>query len=110
MTAEDFAQLALALPGAIESAHFGKRDFRIGNKIFASLPAADRAVVNFTPEQQAMMVAVEPDLFAPLANAWGAKGWTSLDIAACPEDLARHGLELAAAGVAAKRAKSPKKG
>ena len=37
MTHDDIAAIALSLPGAVESAHFGKRDFR-APKVFA-LPA-----------------------------------------------------------------------
>ncbi|TGV48477.1 MmcQ/YjbR family DNA-binding protein, partial [Mesorhizobium sp. M2D.F.Ca.ET.160.01.1.1] len=36
-------QLALDLPEAVEKSHFGKADFRVRNRIFMSLPEADRA-------------------------------------------------------------------
>ena len=36
----------------VENAHFGKRDFRVGKRIFMSLPEAGRAVFKFTPDQQ----------------------------------------------------------
>src|SRR2546429_6976510 len=38
-------RLALALPEAVERAHFDVPDFRVWNKIFAALPDGDRAVV-----------------------------------------------------------------
>src|SRR3954471_14114404 len=38
-------RLALALPGAVESSHFRRPDFRVRNKIFATLPPDRRAVV-----------------------------------------------------------------
>src|SRR5438552_18745145 len=38
-------RLALALPEAVERAHFDVPDFRVRNKIFAALPDGDRAVV-----------------------------------------------------------------
>lgn len=78
MTSDDLIAIALGLPGARESAHFGKRDFRVGEKIFMSLPQAGRAVLKLTPGQQAMVVETDPGLCAPVAGGWGAKGWTSL--------------------------------
>ena len=38
-------RLALALPGAVESSHFRRPDFRVRNRIFATLPPDRRAVV-----------------------------------------------------------------
>ena len=95
MTADDFARLALALPDAVESAHFGKRDFRIGNKIFASLPSPDLAALKLVPDQQAMVVEMHGPLFSAVANAWGVRGWTHLALADCAEDIAKAALVLA---------------
>ena len=78
MTSDDLIAMALGMPGARESAHFGKRDFRVGEKIFMSLPQAGRAVLKLTPGQQAMAVATDPGLCAPVPGGWGLKGWTSL--------------------------------
>lgn len=78
MTSDDLTAMALGMPGALESAHFGKRDFRVGEKIFMSLPQPGRAVLKLTPDQQAMAVETDPGLCAPVPGGWGAKGWTSL--------------------------------
>ena len=43
MTATGFRRIALALEGAVEGAHFGHADFRVGNRIFASLGYPDRS-------------------------------------------------------------------
>jgi hypothetical protein len=99
MTKDEFVTLALAVDGAVEASHFGKRDFRIGKRIFASLPEDGRAVLNFTPDRQAMLCELEPACFVPLPNAWGAKGWTSLLLAHCPEEVAASALAQAADGV-----------
>ena len=37
MTTDDFRNLALSLPEAVESAHMDHPDFRVGGKIFATL-------------------------------------------------------------------------
>ena len=76
MNLETFRSLALSLPEAEEKSHFGKADFRVRNKIFVSLPDAETAVVKFTPEQQEMLVAAEPAIFAPVKGGWGRQGWT----------------------------------
>lgn len=38
-------RLALGLPGAVENSHFKRPDFRVRNKIFATLPPDGHAVV-----------------------------------------------------------------
>lgn len=89
MTGDAFRAMALALPGTLEAPHFDRTAFR-AKRIFATL-AADRASVNLmlTPDEQAHYCDLMPDIFAPLANAWGAKGATCAALGACdPDDLA----------------------
>jgi hypothetical protein len=74
---------ALELPGTEEKSHFGKADFRVGNRIFATLPEKRRAVIKLTPDQQSILTAAEPAIFAALAGGWGRKGWTSIRLDAC---------------------------
>ena len=77
MTADDFRKLVLKLPDAIEGAHMGHPDFRINNKVFASLHAdGERGVVMLTPEQQQDFIADAPDVFTPASGSWGVKGCT----------------------------------
>jgi hypothetical protein len=103
MTENEFAALALALPGTTESAHFGKRDFR-APKIFATLLRPGQAALNFLPDQQAMMVEMHAALFSAIPNAWGQKGWTHLALPQCPQDIAEHALSMAWKNVTAKSA------
>ncbi len=84
------------LPEAVEGAHQGHPDFRVGGRIFATLwTDEERLVLRLTPETQAAAVAAEPDACAPVPGAWGARGWTSLDLWAVEEEVLR-GLLLAA--------------
>jgi hypothetical protein len=106
MTPDTFARLALSLPDTTESAHLGKRDFRVHNKIFASLPSPATANLALTPDQQALVVELHGALFSPLQNAWGAKGWTALTLENCPDDIACAALEKACSAVAAKARRS----
>lgn len=104
MTPDDARRFALALPATSESAHMDHPDFRVGGKIFATLwPVKGRVVVKLTPEEQALRVAAEPDVFAPAAGAWGRRGWTNLDLAACDEAALRSALVAAWRTVAPRR-------
>ena len=77
MNAEGFRRIALSMPEAVEAAHGGHPDFRVGKRIFATLGYLDAgfAVVKLTPEQQSMVVAAEPktsdaELVQCLDRAW----------------------------------------
>jgi hypothetical protein len=102
VTADDLRTLALALPGAEEKSHFGKTDFRVGNKIFASLPGPSSMVVKFTPDQQEMLTDAEPAIFRPVTGGWGRKGWTLMDLASADEAAVRSALRTAWGNVASK--------
>ena len=96
MTADDFRRLALSLPEAVESAHMGTADFRVG-RIFATLgyPDPSFGMAALTREHQEMLVAAEPSMFAPVAGGWGLKGATLVRLAAADEAAVRGALETA---------------
>jgi hypothetical protein len=86
MTAGDFRRLALALPEATEAAHMGHPDFRVRNKIFATLwPEEERGVVMLTPEQQKVVVELKPAVFTPVPGGWGRRGSTPVSLRAADE-------------------------
>ena len=93
-------KLALDLPETVEKSHFGKADFRVRNRIFVSLPEADRAVVKLDRDQQEMMAAAEPSVFRPVPGGWGQKGWTSIMLEACDEQTFRSAIRTAWRNVA----------
>lgn len=96
MTSAEFRRLALALSHAVEQAHMGRPDFRVGGKIFAALDRAGaRATVKLTPEQQDVLISAEPAMFTPCNGAWGVKGWTYLMLAAADEETATSALRMA---------------
>lgn len=81
------------LPEAVEGAHQGHPDFRVGGRIFATLwTEEDRVVVKLMPEAQAEMVAASPEGFEPVPGAWGSRGWTSVDLFAVEEEVLRGAL------------------
>lgn len=71
MTDDDFRDLALAFDGVVEGAHMGHPDFRVNNRIFASLRHdGTTAMVKITPEQQAVLLHEHPKAFVPSPGAW----------------------------------------
>ncbi len=103
MDGSDVRRLALALPEAEEKSHFGKADFRVRDKIFASLPDEARCVIKLSPEEQAFMMEAEPALVSPAVGAWGRKGWTSIRLDEADEGLLASALRRAWTHVAPKR-------
>lgn len=99
MTPADFRRLALELPGAEERAHGRHPDFRIGNKIFATLgyPNDAFAMVKVDRDEQAAMIAAHPNAFAPVKGAWGERGSTLIELARARAGDVRKALASAAA-------------
>ena len=96
MTKEDFRRLALELPDAIESAHMGHPDFRVGGKIFATLmPQEGWAMVKLTPDEQEAFVQAAPRVFSPVPGGWGRHGATRVHLKSATKAIARDGLTAA---------------
>ncbi len=97
MTAEDFRRIALSLEGATEGSHMGAVDFRVGGHIFATLAAIGRGYGNLmlTPDQQAMFVAEQPELFLAVAGGWGRMGITHLRLELADQDILTGALQAA---------------
>jgi hypothetical protein len=93
--AGDLVRLAKSLPGVVDYPHFDRRAFK-ARVTFVTL-AADGLTANFkfSPDQQALKCAVAPDAFAPLANAWGRRGWTAATLAALSEAELVAALDMA---------------
>jgi hypothetical protein len=108
VTLQDFRRIALSLPEAVESAHMSHPDFRVRDKIFATLgyPDANWGMVKLTPDEQASFVRSEPDVFKPVKGAWGRRGATSVRLKDASEETLRHALAAAWRTVAPKRLQS----
>lgn len=73
-------RIALACPGAVEGAHMGHPDFRVGGKIFMTLwPEDRRAVVKLPVADQHALVQMDPDAFS--LGGWSHQGWTRVQLA-----------------------------
>lgn len=98
MTPNEFRELALSFPEAIESAHMHHPDFRVGGRIFATLdyPNKDSAMVKLRRDEQREFMRSNPDIFQPAKGAWGRQGSTIVYLPAqrltsCAKRLPQHG-------------------
>jgi len=104
MTASQFRKLALSLPETVEAAHMGHPDFRVDGKIFATLgPGEKWGMVKLTPEEQATLMASEPEAFHPASGAWGRRGSTIVRLRQAKALTVRHALLAAWRNTAPKR-------
>ena len=104
MSSTRFRRIALALPGAVEGAHQGTADFRVGKRIYATLGYPDDAwgMVKLTQEQQAMLVEAEPEIFRAVPGGWGKQGYTNVLLAKADTTTLKSALAMAWRNVAPK--------
>jgi hypothetical protein len=111
MDPKDFRRIALSLDGVEESSHMGQPDFRVGERIFATLAAQDQGYGNLmlTPEQQTDFVKEMPNVFIPIKGGWGRMGMTHIRLADATEDVLAGALRTAWNNSIEKNAKSKNK-
>ncbi|MBI5763432.1 MAG: MmcQ/YjbR family DNA-binding protein [Planctomycetes bacterium] len=96
MTLESFRQLALSFPEAIESSHMNHPDFRVRNKIFATIrPEEGLGMVKLTPAQQKQFAKSEPTVFEPVPGGWGKGGATYIRLKSAKKESVRKALDAA---------------
>ena len=108
MRANDFRRITLGMEGAVEGAHMGHPDFRVNNRIFATLHH-DRefGMVSLTPDQQEQFMHAHPNAFAPESGAWGRAGCTRVRLASVPEETLGEAVTLAWQNTVNKGATTP---
>ena len=76
-TAATVRRIALALPETVERSHFARPDFRVGNKIFATLPNNPHfAVLKSRPANVDALVAADPTIFS---DEWRGR-WVGIQL------------------------------
>lgn len=105
MTVAEFRRMALSFPEAVESAHMEHPDFRVGERIFATLgyPRAGWAMVKLMPDQQQDFVRAEPKAFVAVKGKWGQRGATNVILKSAKKVRVREALEAAWRNTAPKR-------
>ena len=74
-------QLALSLPEVEEKSHFEKPDFRVKNKIFASLHEDNACMmVKLSVIEQSVFCAFDKTIIYPVPGGWGQKGATMVNL------------------------------
>jgi hypothetical protein len=108
-----FRKLALRLEGAVESSHMSHPDFRLNNRIFATLSYQDKGcgVLKLTLEQQQSFLTDQPHIFSPVHGGWGRMGMTFIHLNQADESIMTGALKTAYNNLQAKQTlkKSPKK-
>jgi hypothetical protein len=95
VSAADFRRIALSLQGTTEAPHFDRTAFKV-RRIYATLAADGRtANLMLTPDEQELKCLVAPDAYAPVPNAWGKRGATTVSLAAVNRPELRAALETA---------------
>ena len=107
---DPFRKLACSLPDAVESAHMGHPDFRVGGRIFATLSGQERwgGVLKLTVERQAEFVAEVPGSFEPVPGGLGAHGDDVFLLDYADESTMRGAFATAHRNVASKPAAGKK--
>src|SRR4030095_5030772 len=102
MTIDEYRKMALEIPSSVERSHMNHPDFRVADKIFASLgvPNKDWGMVKLTPEQQRTFIEKTPEIFKPSSGAWGRQGYTNVYLPAAKAAIVRAALDAAAKNVA----------
>jgi hypothetical protein len=97
MTVEDFRRIALRFPETVEGSHMGHPDFRVRNKIFATIPdpKKQRGMVKLTPEQQQDFAGDAPKIFEPVQGGWGLRGATYVNLKPAKKEQVRLALVAA---------------
>ena len=95
-------EIILSMPEAEERQHHGHPDFRVNNKIFATLwPREDRAVVKMALADQEALLKSSPKTFS--TNAWSNLGWTDVHLKHVNATMFRQLVEDSWRGIAPKR-------
>lgn len=102
-SSQEFRRIALSLEGTSDAPHFDRIAFKVARS-YATL-AADGLTANlkFTPDEQAFKCMMAPQAFAPVPNAWGRQGWTTIRLEAVDIPELRDALETAWRGARNKR-------
>ena len=100
----ELRKIALSLSEVEEVPHFDRAAFRTPARIFATLGAKGADCnVRLPLEVQQVLVDSKPDVFTRLNGAWGANGWTRMEVAAVDAATCREILREAHAFAAAKK-------
>ena len=105
---ETVRKLALSFPETDEHPHFERKAFRVKKKIFAALLEKDHTLnLMFTPEDQSVFCAFDKTVIYPVANKWGLKGVTTVNLKKVKLAMLKDALTVAYCSKAPKKLAEP---
>jgi len=97
-------QLALSLPEAEEKKHFHLPDFRVKNKIFASLHEDKNLImVKLNVMDQSVFCSFDKSIIYPVPGGWGKKGATFINLKKVKKEMLIDAITCAWKSVASKQ-------
>lgn len=88
--------LALALPEAEEKSHFDIPDFRVKNKIFASIHTEKKyMMVRLSVIDQSIFCSYNKEVIFPVPGGWGRRGATFINLEKVKKSMLQDALQIA---------------
>ena len=94
MTGDGFRRLALSMEGVTEKPHFDRTAFRRKRQFATLAPDGGSANLLLTPDEQDHWCGLSGAI-RPVANKFGQRGWTVIDLAKADDDLIAAALATA---------------
>jgi hypothetical protein len=96
ITIQAARQLAISLPEVEESSHFNTPDFRVKNKIFATIHSDKHyMMVRLSLTDQSVFCTYDKTVIFPVPGGWGRKGCTFINLKKVRKDIFKDALETA---------------
>ena len=97
-------QLALSLPETEEKSHFETPDFRVKNKIFATIKADKQLMmVKLSAVDQSVFCSFDTTVIYPVPGGWGRQGATYIELKKVKKAMLLDALTMAWKQVAPKK-------
>lgn len=96
-------QLALSLPETEEKSHFETPDFRVKNKVFATIKADKQLMmVKLSAVDQSVFCSFDTTVIYPVPGGWGRQGATYIELKKVKKSMLLDALTMAWKQVAPK--------
>lgn len=95
-TTEQARKQALSLPEVEEKSHFHMPDFRVKNKIFATIHHdKNYMMVSLSAIDQSVFCAIDKEMIFPVPGGWGLKGATYINLKKVKKEILKNALTTA---------------
>ena len=96
VTTDQARKIALSLPEVEEKSHFHIPDFRVKNKIFATIHAdKNYTMVSLSLIDQSVFCAFDKEVIFPVPGGWGLKGSTFINLKKVKKAMLKDALATA---------------